>query len=47
MEIAKALALEEYEKFNRRRLVEEAAKEEEEFEKIARQLERKGRRKKR
>jgi hypothetical protein len=46
MEVAKALALEEYEKFNRRRLVEEAAKEEEEFEKIARQLERKGRRKK-
>jgi len=46
MEVAKALALEEYEKFNRRRLVEEAAKEEEEFEKVARQLERKGRRKK-
>ena len=46
MEVAKALALEEYEKFNRRRLVKEAAKEEEEFEKIARQLERKGRRKK-
>ncbi|OGP93590.1 MAG: hydroxyacid dehydrogenase [Deltaproteobacteria bacterium RBG_16_48_10] len=46
MEVAKALALEEYERFNRRRLVEEAAKEEEEFEKIARQLEQKGRRKK-
>jgi len=46
MEIAKTLALEEYDKFNQRRLVEEAAKEEEEFEKIARQLERKGRRKK-
>ncbi len=47
MEVAKALALEEYEKFNRRRLAEEATKEEEEFEKIARQLERKGRGKKR
>jgi hypothetical protein len=46
MEVAKTLALEEYDKFNQRRLVEEAAKEEEEFEKIARQLERKGRRKK-
>jgi len=46
MEVAKALALEEYQKFNRHRLVEEAAKEEEEFEKIARQLEQKGRRKK-
>jgi len=46
MEIAKALALEEFEKFNRHRLAEETAKEEEEFEKIARQLERKGRRKK-
>ena len=46
MEVAKTLALEEYEKFNRRRLVEEAAKEEEEFEKIARKLEHKGRRKK-
>jgi hypothetical protein len=46
MEIAKALALEEYEKFNQRRLVEEAAKEEEVFEKVARQLEKKGRRKK-
>ena len=47
MEVAKALALEEYQKFNRHRLVEEAAKEEEEFEKMAKQLERKGRRKKR
>jgi len=47
MDVAKALALEEYEKFNRRRLAEEATQEEEEFEKIARQLERKGRRKKR
>ena len=47
MEVAKALALEEFEKFNRRRLAEEATQEEEEFEKIARQLERKGRRKKR
>ncbi|PIV23188.1 MAG: hydroxyacid dehydrogenase [Deltaproteobacteria bacterium CG_4_8_14_3_um_filter_45_9] len=47
MEVAKALALEEYQKFNRHRLVEEAAKEEEEFEKVARQLERKDRRKKR
>ena len=47
MEVAKALALEEYEKFNRRRLVEEAAKEEEEFEKVAKQLERKDRRKRR
>ena len=45
MEVAKALALEEYQKFNRHRLVEEAAKEEEEFEKVARQLERKDRRK--
>lgn len=45
MEVAKALALEEYKKFNRRRLVEEAAKEGEEFEKIAKQLEHKGRRK--
>lgn len=45
MEVAKALALEEYKKFNRRRLVKEAAKEEEEFEKIAKQLEHKGRRK--
>jgi hypothetical protein len=47
MEVAKALALEEFEKFSRRRFAEEATKEEEEFEKIARQLERKGRRKKR
>jgi hypothetical protein len=47
MEVAKALALEEFEKFNRRRLAEEATQEEEEFEEIARQLERKGRRKKR
>ena len=47
MEVAKALAVEEFEKFNRRRLAEEATQEEEEFEKIARQLERKGRRKKR
>ena len=46
MEVAKTLALERYEKFNRRRLAEEAAKEEEEFEKVARQLERKDRRKK-
>jgi hypothetical protein len=46
MEVAKALAQEEYEKFNRRRLVAEAAKEEEEFDKVARQLEQKGRRKK-
>jgi hypothetical protein len=45
MEVAKALALEEYQKFNRHRLVEEAAKGEEEFEKVARQLERKDRRK--
>ena len=45
MEVAKALALEEYQKFNRHRLVEEAAKEEEEFEKVAKQLERKDRRK--
>jgi hypothetical protein len=47
MEVAKALALEKFEKFNRRRLAEEATQEEEEFEKIARQLERKGRGKKR
>jgi hypothetical protein len=47
MEVAKALALEKFEKFNRRRLAEEATQEEEEFEKIARQLERKGRMKKR
>ena len=47
MEVAKALAVEEFEKFNRRRLAEEATQEDEEFEKIARQLERKGRRKKR
>jgi hypothetical protein len=46
MEVAKALALEEYEKFNRRRLLEEATKEDEELEKIARQLEQKSRRKK-
>jgi hypothetical protein len=46
MEVAKALALEEFEKFNRRRLVEEATKEEEEFEKMAKRLEQKGRRKK-
>jgi type III restriction enzyme len=46
MEVAKALALEEYQKFNRHRLVEEAAKGEEEFEKVARQLERKDRSKK-
>jgi hypothetical protein len=46
MEVSKALALEEYDKFNQRRFVEEAAKEEEEFEKVAKQIERKGRRKK-
>jgi len=46
MEVAKTLAIERYERFNRHRLAEEAAKEEEEFEKIARQLEQKGRRKK-
>jgi hypothetical protein len=46
MEVAKTLAVERYEKFNRHRLAEEAAKEEEEFEKVARQLERKDRRKK-
>ena len=45
MEVAKTLALEKYEKFNRHRLAEGAAKEEEEFEKMARQLERKDRRK--
>ena len=45
MEVAKTLAIERYEKFNRHRLAEEAAKEEEEFEKIARQLEPKDRRK--
>jgi len=47
MEVAKTLAHEEYEQFNKHRLVEEAAKEEEEFEKMAKQLERKDRRKKR
>ncbi|MFB3884339.1 MAG: virulence RhuM family protein [Thermodesulfobacteriota bacterium] len=46
MEVAKALATEEYDKFNQRRLAEEAGKEEEEFEKIAEQIERKGRRRK-
>ena len=46
MEVAKTLVLEKYEKFNRHRLAKEAAKEEEDFEKMARQLERKDRRKK-
>jgi len=45
MEVAKTLALEKYGKFNRHRLAEGTAKEEEEFEKVAKQLERKDRRK--
>ena len=39
MEIAKQLAVKEYEKFSRRRLAEESETEDKDFEKIAKQLE--------
>ena len=43
MEIAKQLAVKEYEKFSRRRLIEEAETEDKDFEKVAKQIEGKGR----
>ena len=43
MEIAQHLALEEYEKFSMRRLAEDAAASDTEFENISKQIERKKR----
>jgi len=43
MEIAKQLAIKEYDKFSRRRLTEEAEAEDRDFEQTAKQLESKGR----
>ena len=43
MEIAKQLAIKEDEKFSQRRLAEDAETEDKDFEKVARQIEDKGR----
>jgi len=46
MEVARTLALEEYEKFNRKRLTEEAVQADKEFESLVKKVERKAKKRK-